>query len=83
MSRKFLEPREVGVRADAAGAPRWLRWRGRLEGLRVCNRWRSGGAWWRDEAPREYFRVLTRSQTLLVLYRDGANGRWYVEEICD
>jgi hypothetical protein len=83
MSRRFMEPRTTSVRAAADGAPLWVQWRGRLEPVRVCNRWRSGGAWWRGEAGREYYRVLTGSQTLLVIYRDAQDGRWFVSEVCD
>src|SRR5204863_8222381 len=67
--RRFAAARAAEVRSDAEGGPTLLRWRGRLEPVRVCNTWRSGGAWWRGEEPRAYFRVLTRSGALLVLFR--------------
>jgi hypothetical protein len=84
VSRRFRQPRLLEVEVDAAGQPAWLRWRGRRERARVCNTWQVEGAWWQGQpVARTYFTLLTASRAALVVYRDEAARRWFLEGILD
>ncbi len=81
MTRSFSAPRPIQVRVDDAGQPHEVVWRGRRERVRVCNLWLSEVGWWNDHPPRAYYKLLTRSKTVLVVYQEET--RWYVERILD
>jgi hypothetical protein len=84
VSRHFQQPRAVEVSLAAGGEPAWLRWRGRRERVTVCNTWRVEGAWWRGEqAGRAYYTLRTASQAIVVVFRDEADGRWFMERVAD
>ena len=56
--------------------------RGRAEKVReVSNHWRVQEEWWRRELLREYYRVITDSGKLCLIYHDLLGGGWYVERI--
>jgi hypothetical protein len=87
-ARRFTSPRPVEiVTHPASGEPLHLRWRGRAEPVaRVEETWALDEGWWRDgprAIRRRYFRLLTRSGLLCVVYRDLSSGRWYLEEVID
>ncbi|CAA9556877.1 MAG: hypothetical protein AVDCRST_MAG18-740 [uncultured Thermomicrobiales bacterium] len=86
--RRFAPTRPIAVVADARGdSPTRLRWRGRWEGVgAIAATWDLTEGWWRGETGatrRRYFRLLTHSGLLCVIYRDLASGRWYFEQIID
>jgi hypothetical protein len=83
VSRRFRQPRALAIEADAGGQPAWLRWHGRRERVTVRNAWRSEGAWWRGDAGRSYYSVLTSLRAMLVVFRDDADGRWYLDHVGD
>jgi hypothetical protein len=49
----------------------------------VLNRWRIDEGWWCEHQRRDYFKVLTQSGWLVVLYHDLIGGGWYLERIED
>ena len=53
--------------------------------LSICNRWRIHTRWWEPEEAvwREYLKVETASGLLCLLYRDLANGGWFLARIYD
>ena len=86
--------RPIRVIADRAGQPAALVLAGRLEPvLALCNRWRVRGDWWRREVYRDYFRLITESGRLCVVFRDLATqppsllekgerlATWFLERI--
>ena len=95
MSRHFRQPQLLELTSNANGQPSWLRWRGRRERVSICNTWRVEGAWWQQPTPgtsfagqsasagRAYYTLLTASRIALIVFRDEANGRWYLEQILD
>ncbi|MHB0870202.1 MAG: DNA polymerase Y family protein [Chloroflexota bacterium] len=57
--------------ADAIGWPQVLYLEGRRERVReLCNRWRVREEWWRREVYRDYYRLITESGRLCVVFRD-------------
>ena len=92
--RRLPHPHAVGVREDADGRPAQVdlaafpnalqsggmgtfphrMWKTRSEGPE-----RISGAWWARAAAREYWRVESPEGWLGLVFRDAANGRWYLE----
>jgi len=75
----------LSVKADAAGRPQALLLEGRWEGVQeLCNRWRVEEEWWRRERYRDYFRLITDSGRLCLVFRDllGDTGPgWFLERV--
>jgi len=84
MTRLWPEGEPIRVAVDRRGAPRRLTWRGRAHPvLGVAKRWRVDMGWWRWRVWREYFKVITRTGLLVVVYQDLATGRWYLQRLYD
>ncbi len=83
MSRIFAESRKVHVISDKSGQPACVVWRGRKEAVRVCNHWRIEDEWWKEGISREYYKVITATNLILVLYYDRLQNAWYAEKIID
>lgn len=79
--RRFPEPRPAAVQADAAGRPTALRLPGASAPARVRAEGpeRLSGRWWAQGYAREYWLAETEAGTLWLLFRDGREGRWYLE----
>ncbi len=73
----------VFVDAAAGSSPAFIIWRGRKESIKVCNHWRVEDAWWKGGVSREYYKLITRSKMIMVVYRDCLGGGWYIEKILD
>jgi DNA polymerase-4 len=59
------------VTVDEDGRPAALFLEGRPEPVReLCNRWRVREEWWRREIYRDYYRLITESGRLCVVFRD-------------
>jgi hypothetical protein len=87
-ARRFAPTRPLEVVVlPATGEPCRLHWRGRAERVtRVEGTWAVAEGWWRGGAEatrRRYFRLVTHSGLLCVIYRDLSCGRWYLEQIID
>lgn len=84
MTRLYTDHPLVQVDADAAGTPLRLRMDGTDHGeLGICNRWRIDDDWWREPVARAYFKVVSRSGLLCVVFRDEIRGTWHLERIFD
>ena len=72
------------VTTDKMGAPLRFWWQGYGYPVEeVLNRWRSDEDWWRKRVWREYFKVVTTTGLLVVLYRDLLTGKWYLQSLYD
>jgi hypothetical protein len=84
MTRLFADHPLVQVEADAAGVPLRLRMDGADHGeVGICNRWRVDDDWWREPVSRAYFKIVTRSGLLCVVFWDEVRGTWHLERIFD
>ena len=86
--RRFAPTRPLAVIADApADAPALLRWRGRRERITaIAAAWQLTHGWWQGgeaAVQHHYYRVLTHSGLLCVIYRDPTSDAWYLEQIID
>ncbi|MBI4318715.1 MAG: hypothetical protein HY675_09510 [Chloroflexi bacterium] len=65
------------------GKPAFVIRRGRKERARVCNNWRVEDGWWKENVSREYYRLITASGTIMVVYFERDDQGWYLEKIVD
>jgi hypothetical protein len=74
----------ITVQSDAAFAPLSFTWQGRSHPVeRIAKRWRLDVNWWQQRIWREYFKVVTHSGLLVVLYRDWLTGEWFLQRLYD
>ena len=84
MSRFWPAGLPVQVRCDALATPTSLTLgRVRHPVRQVLERWRVDEGWWRKRAWREYFKLLTDSGLLVVIYHDIARQEWRLQRIYD
>ncbi len=74
----------IKVIAEVEGEPRVLFLGSKRERVReVSNRWRMQEEWWRRERIREYYRVITESGRLCLIFQDLLGGGWFLERVYD
>ncbi len=84
VSRLFISGEAIPVTVDADAMPCSFTWNGQPHTVeRILSRWRVDLFWWRSRVCREYFKVITESGLLVVLYRDGVRQAWHVQRIYD
>ena len=72
---RLNEPRPALVEPQADGTPRLVN---RLTVELVREEWRVVDRWWTEQPiNRRYFDVVLESGQNVVVFHDGANGRWY------
>ncbi|MEW6182098.1 MAG: DUF6504 family protein [Bacillota bacterium] len=66
------------------GVPRSFCWRGGSYSIRtVLEAWKDTGRWWKDEAPKFFFRVETTGGGLWEIYLDTARYEWHLYKVYD
>ena len=84
MTRLHADHPLVQVEMDGDGIPMRLIMDGTDHGeVGICNRWRVHDDWWRAPVARAYFKVVTRSGLLCVVFWDEVRGTWHLERIFD
>jgi hypothetical protein len=83
MTRRFHKPRSIRVVAGQDGLPSAFRWNQMHEITDITNHWRLNTLWWRDQVWRDYFKVVTTSGMLAILYHDRLTGDWYLQQLYD
>lgn len=80
----YLPTHVVRVRMDSTHAPVAFQWAGRWHTV-VCqaNRWRVDVSWWGQHAQREYFKLVTDSGLLVVVYHDLHTHDWWLQRLYD
>lgn len=85
----------VDVDSNAAGVPRSFYWhRHRHVVVLIANRWRVDEDWWQENTSggntgtggriwREYFKVITQTGLLVVLFRDLVTNTWWLQQLYD
>lgn len=51
--------------------------------LYVANHWRVDVAWWRWRVWRDYWKLVTGTGLLVVVYQDLSGGGWYLQRLYD
>ena len=70
----------------AVSAPEGFLWHGGSHGIvEVTNRWRVHTRWWApgEALWREYWKVVTDSGLLCLVYRDLPEGNWFMARLYD
>ena len=84
MTRLWTGGDAIALIPDAEGVPRSFTWSNQPHTVdRVLSRWRVDLFWWRSRVCREYFKVITASGLLVVLYRDDVHEVWHVQRVYD
>jgi hypothetical protein len=61
-----------------------LYWQGQAHPVgQIINRWRVDVGWWRLRICRDYYQLVTTTGLLLVVYRDGVQGMWWLQRVYD
>jgi hypothetical protein len=72
---------QMQLRADEPFA---FQWRGRSHRVRqVTRQWRMDWGWWRLRLWRDYYKLLTDSGLLVLVYQDLLDGHWYLQQLYD
>jgi len=84
MTRLWQQGQEIKVITDSEGVPISFQWNGRVHHiLLISKHWRVHDGWWRREVWRHYFKLVTDSGLLCVIYHDLLKGSWYLQRIYD
>ncbi len=51
--------------------------------LYIANHWRVDVGWWRWRVWRDYWKVVTKTGLLVVIYQDLSGGDWYLQRLYD
>ncbi len=74
----------IRVEVDELWQPLRFVWRRQVHPVSaVANRWRVDEDWWRGRVWREYFKLITTTGLLVIVFRDLVSGEWYVQRLYD
>jgi len=76
-------PMPIEVELDGANEPCRIHGAPLIGPVRPVVRWIVEVDWWDRPVSREYWRVVLRGQLMCEIYRDLADGAWYVERVYD
>jgi hypothetical protein len=76
-------PRAIEVETDGEDRPARIRGEFLSGPVQPVLRWIAEVDWWSRPVAREYWRVLLRNRLMCEIYRDLAEGTWYVERVYD
>lgn len=84
MSRLWLRGVAITVDHPQADSPVAFVWNETKHTItHVANRWRVDVEWWRFHIWRDYFKVVTSSGLLVVIYHDLLTDQWFVQRLYD
>lgn len=74
----------INVQTDDDGTPLRLVVEGHTHAVeQVANHWRVDATWWRIRVWRDYFKLVTGSGMLVLIYHDILNGGWFLQRVYD
>lgn len=84
MTYFWAEGSPIQVQPDLWDAPVWFIWEEETHTVwRVVQRWRVDEEWWQARIWREYFRLITHSGLLVVVFQNLTTRQWYLERLYD
>ena len=85
MSRLWPNGKPITVSTTEHGKPLQLTIDGEVHPVDfICNRWRDGGAWWKNESDREYIKLATEEGLLCLIAKDvGGDDDWVMVRVYD
>ena len=84
MLRFWADGKAIPTVCDTAGQPLEFRlgWQ-RHQVQEIVKQWELDDDWWEVQTMRTYFKLITKSGFLVVLYWDAARGEWFLQRIYD
>jgi len=76
-------PMSIEVETDGDGRPAHIRGEPLVGTVEAVQHWVTDVDWWSRPVAREYWRVLLLDRLLCEIYRDLADGAWYLERVYD
>ena len=74
----------ITVKSDELATPVVFFWQGRAHQVQqIAKRWRVDQGWWRKRVWREYFKLITQTGLLVVIFREVQSGDWYLQRLYD
>jgi hypothetical protein len=84
MTRLWQNGATIQVRVDELGVPDSFTWQGRKHPVtRIVRTWIADDQWWRKRIWREYFKLTTKSQMLVIVYHDLVSDLWFLQRLYD
>lgn len=84
MTHFWLDTESISVTVDEAERPLRFTWHGRHHPIRhIANRWRIDSRWWDGRIWRDYFKVVSQTGLLAVIYHDLLTDHWYLHRLYD
>lgn len=84
MTRLWPDGVLVRVAESSDGVPVRFIWAGQSHKVtEITRRWRVKSDWWRDAVWRDYFKLITDTGLLLIIYHDLQNDEWFLQRLYD
>lgn len=83
MTYLWIPALPIAMQTDEARLVSFM-WEGRRHRVRrVARRWRVDVEWWRGRVWRDYYKLLTDTGLLVIVFHDLLDGRWYLQQLFD
>ena len=84
MTRLWAGGTSITVQHDSLLVPQGFIWQGQTHRVQqISKRWRIDQQWWEQRIWREYFKMTTQTDLLVIIYRDLLTGQWYLQRLYD
>ncbi len=84
MTRLWLDGSPITVVTGGLEEPSHFTWQGERHTVReITRRWRINQDWWRERVWRDYFKLITHTGLLVVIYHDLQADQWYLQRLYD
>lgn len=72
------------MRCNDSGDPLFFFWDSQAQQIEeVVKRWHVDDEWWLERKWRDYFKLITSTGLLVIVFRDCADGNWYLQRVYD
>jgi hypothetical protein len=84
MTLLWLQGMPIEVYSDTQARPRVFIWGGMRHQVHgISNHWRLDQEWWGERIWRHYYKLITDTGLLVIIYRDLISQHWYFERLYD
>jgi hypothetical protein len=84
MTRLWVDGVVIRVWCTPDGRPMRVRWQGQSHDVKmIANGWRLDLGWWRLRIWRDYYKILTTTGLLMIVYHDLMTDIWYLQRVYD
>ena len=84
MTRFWPEGLAIEVTTDASGQPTHLVWQDKSHHVQgITRQWRIDVGWWKHHIWRDYFKLYTGSDLLVMIFHDLQSDTWYLQRLYD